>query len=93
MGVVDLIRRLREEFTAMPGLRLTEPQVERLCSASAALSASALRALVSAGFLTPLADGSYARADTLSGTAAVAGAQRRSEVGPDRAPTECRCEA
>lgn len=77
----------------MPGLRLTEPQVERLCSASASMSASALRALVSAGFLTPMADGSYARSDMLSGTLAAAGARRRNEVGSDRAPTECRCDA
>ena len=57
------------------------------------MSASALRALVSAGFLTPMADGSYARSDMLSGTLAAAGARRRNEVGSDRAPTECRCDA
>jgi nucleotide-binding universal stress UspA family protein len=63
MTVVALIRRLRDEFTAMPGLRLTEAQVERLCDVSAATGASALRALVSAGFLRTLEDGSYRRAD------------------------------
>jgi hypothetical protein len=47
----------------MPGLRLNEAQVERLCDVDAATSASALRALVSAGFLRPLEEGSYQRAD------------------------------
>jgi nucleotide-binding universal stress UspA family protein len=63
MTAVALIRRLRDEFTAMPGLRLTEAQVQRLCDAGASTSASALRALVSAGFLRRLDDGSYRRAD------------------------------
>ena len=63
MTTVALIRRLRDEFTAMPGLRLTEAQVQRLCDVNTATSASALRALVSAGFLRPLEDGSYRRAD------------------------------
>jgi nucleotide-binding universal stress UspA family protein len=66
MRVIDLIRRLRDEFTAMPGLRLTEPQVERLCTADASTSASALRALVSAGFLRPMPDGSYGRTDLVA---------------------------
>ena len=63
MNVVALMRRLRDEFAAMPGLRLTEAQVQRLGYASASTSASALRALVSAGFLRALEDGSYQRAD------------------------------
>jgi len=77
MGVVELIRRLRDEFTAMPGLQLTEAQVERLCSTDALTSASALRALVSAGFLTPMADGSYGRTDILRGRPGARAAQRR----------------
>jgi nucleotide-binding universal stress UspA family protein len=51
----------------MPGLRLSEAQVQRLCDASASTSASALRALVSAGFLRALEDGSYRRADMAIG--------------------------
>ena len=47
----------------MPGLRLTERQVERLCHVNASTSASALRALVSAGYLQAFEDGSYGRAD------------------------------
>jgi nucleotide-binding universal stress UspA family protein len=52
----------------MPGLRLTEEQVQRLCDVSASASASALRALVSAGFLRPLAGGTYGRVDTTTHT-------------------------
>ena len=60
----------------MPGLRLTEEQAQRLCDVNASVSASALRALVSAGFLRPLAGGTYARADmaTQSGMSAPADA-------------------
>jgi nucleotide-binding universal stress UspA family protein len=68
MTVVKLIRRLREEFTAMPGLRLTQAQVQRLCGVSASTSESALRALVSAGYLRELADGTYRRGDMAMGS-------------------------
>jgi nucleotide-binding universal stress UspA family protein len=84
MAVVNLIRRLREEFTAMPGLRLTEPQVERLCAADPLTSASALRALVSAGFLRPMADGSYGRTDIFTGRRHIA--PIRSRPGLTRSP-------
>lgn len=47
----------------MPGLRLTEGQVQRLWDVTAPASASALRALVSTGFLRALEDGGYQRAD------------------------------
>lgn len=63
MGIVNVIRRLRDEFSALPGLRLTQAQVERLCAADESTVASALCALVSADFLTTLADGSFGRTD------------------------------
>jgi nucleotide-binding universal stress UspA family protein len=66
MRVMNLIRRLRDEFTALPGLRLTTAQVERLCSADASTSASALHALVSAGFLRPMPGGHYGRTDLMT---------------------------
>jgi len=82
MRIVDLIRRLREEFTALPGLRLTTAQVERLCSADATTSASALRALVSAGFLSPMPDGSYGRNDLVTSAARDLLAGRRDPIVP-----------
>ena len=66
MRVIDLVRRLRNEFTAMPGIRLTEPQVERLCTAEPSTSAAALEALVGEGFLSPTPDGRYGRADLVA---------------------------
>jgi hypothetical protein len=63
MSIVKVIGRLRDEYTALPGLRLTEAQVQRLCDVNASTSASALRALVSAGFLHSDEDGSYRRAE------------------------------
>jgi hypothetical protein len=69
MGIVNVIRRLREEFTALPGLRLTEAQVERLCAADASSVAPALLALVSAGFLQKMEDGSFGRAELASDVA------------------------
>jgi nucleotide-binding universal stress UspA family protein len=66
MRVIDLIRHLRDEFTAMPGLRLTIAQAERLGACDTSTSASALHALVSAGFLRPLPDGSYGRRDVVT---------------------------
>ena len=70
MRIVNVIRRLRDEFSALPGLRLTQAQVERLCAADESTVASALCALVSAGFLDPLADGSFGRTEI------------RADVGP-----------
>jgi hypothetical protein len=68
----------------MPGLRLTEPQVERLCTTDAFTSASALRALVSAGFLRPMADGSFGRTDVFVGRRDIAPV--RSITGSTRSP-------
>src|SRR5687767_11360677 len=68
MAIAGLIRRLRDEFTSMPGLRLTEAQVQRLCDVDETTCASALRALVSAGFLKSLEDGAYQRSDLVSST-------------------------
>jgi hypothetical protein len=82
MRVVDLIRRLRDEFTAMPGLRLTTAQVGRLCSADAITSASALRALVSARFLNPMPDGRYGRNDLVTSAGMDPLAGRRTPIVP-----------
>jgi nucleotide-binding universal stress UspA family protein len=69
MTVIASIRRLRDEFTTMPGLRLTARQVQRLCDVDASTSASALRALVSAGFLHELEEGNYRRTEMSIGVA------------------------
>jgi len=63
MAIVELIQRLRDELTALPGLRLTETQAQRLCSADPSTRASALCAPVGTGFLKTLEDGRYGRSD------------------------------
>ena len=67
MSLLHVTRHLRDEFTAMPGLRLTSAQARRLCTADAWTTTSALRSLVGAGFLTVLSDGQYARTDIVAG--------------------------
>ena len=53
--------RIRAEYQEMPGMRLTAPQVERLCGVSHPAGAAALSALVREGFLFVGPDGTYAR--------------------------------
>lgn len=54
--------RLRSEFLEMPGLRLTVPQVQKLCGVEPHLCRAVLDALVEAGFLTVDVQDRYARA-------------------------------
>ena len=56
-----LLRRIRDEFVEMPGLSLTEPQAARLWELDLPLTATVLRALVDARFLTRTAAGLYRR--------------------------------
>jgi len=53
--------RLRAEFREMPGLRLTAPQVQRLCGVERMMCARVLDALVAEKFLWAYPDGSFAR--------------------------------
>jgi hypothetical protein len=54
-------RRLRAQYAAVPGLRLTLEQVQRLCGVERALCGLVVGALVDAKFLCLKADGRYAR--------------------------------
>jgi hypothetical protein len=55
------LERLRAEFLEMPGLRLTAPQVERLCGVDPTMCRALLDALVDAKFLRQSPDGVYTR--------------------------------
>jgi hypothetical protein len=55
------IERLRAEFLEMPGLRLTETQVQKLFGVDEAMCQAVLDALVSVKFLRLNRDGTYAR--------------------------------
>ncbi len=55
-----LLRRVREEFREMPGMRLTDVQSARLFGLNGAVCTRVLAALMSEGALWKGADGRYA---------------------------------
>jgi hypothetical protein len=57
-AVIEALSRIETEFTALPGLRLTFAQVNRLCNVPTDVCESALDALTRCGFLT-LSGGSF----------------------------------
>jgi hypothetical protein len=59
----DVLRRVQGEFLEMPGLRLTQPQAERLWGLDAASCSALLRELVDANFLFKTRDGAFMRVD------------------------------
>ena len=62
--IPDWIQIIRAEYSEMPGLSLTRPQVERLWTLDAATSEAVLTVLVDAGFLRCTRTGKYVRADS-----------------------------
>jgi len=57
----EVCRRIRAEYTEMPGLRLTPAQVERLCGVDRKTCQLVLDELVNDRFLRASPDGHYAR--------------------------------
>ena len=57
----DVCRRIRGEYTEMPGLRVTQPQAQRLWGLDEATCRLALDSLVGAGFLRRTDAGQYVR--------------------------------
>ena len=57
----ELFRRIRGEYSEMPGLRETLPQAQRLWGLAAALCRLALDSLVQTGFLRRTDAGHYLR--------------------------------
>jgi DNA-binding GntR family transcriptional regulator len=62
MTVRAAAERLAAEFLEMPGLHLTERQIQRLCGIDHAVCAEAINVLVAAKFLCAKPGGTYARA-------------------------------
>jgi hypothetical protein len=56
-----VLERLRAEYLEMPGLRLTRPQVARLCGIDPTTCTLILEALLDEKFLCVKIDGRYAR--------------------------------
>jgi len=63
MSLEDLASRVRQEYAALPGLRLTESQVRRLWDMDQMASRDVLNHLVEHRFLTLTHAGHYVRAD------------------------------
>jgi hypothetical protein len=57
------VHRIRSEYWEMPGLSLTESQVERLWQLDAARARMLLDVLLDTGFLRCTSNGRYVRAD------------------------------
>jgi hypothetical protein len=57
----EVVGRVRAEYLEMPGMKLTAPQVQRLCGVEPDTCKTVLDAMVNAKFLCVEADGSYAR--------------------------------
>ncbi len=82
MSNESLIHRIEREYVAMPGLRLTLGQAQRLWTTDRDSCSSALSSLVQSRFLVVTRDGCYARADLnrLTRKPAKAGLARRSPI-------------
>jgi len=61
VNMEPIVERLRAEFLEMPGLRLTAPQVHRLCGVDHDACRAVLDVLVNEKFLCAKPDGTYAR--------------------------------
>ena len=59
----DVVDRIRSEFEALPGLRLTLPQAQRLWGLDLQTCTEILTHLVESRFLARTRDGSFVRAD------------------------------
>ena len=59
----DVLRRVKGEYTEMPGLRLTPAQAQRLWGLDRAACDALLGALVDAKFLFRTRDGAFVRSE------------------------------
>ena len=55
------IDRVRGAYVKMPGMRLTLPQIERLCGIDASACVAVVNALLDLKFLSANGDGTYSR--------------------------------
>lgn len=69
--------RIRREFVALPGLRLTTSQAARILGLDAGLCRQVLDRLVVRRFLSTLPDGTYLRVDQIPAGLMGAGAHAR----------------
>jgi len=81
-----LVERIREEYAAMPGLKLTREQACRLWGVGHDTCAAALQALLAEGFLHQTGTGKYVALPRPGGSAAGVNADQRSDSVVLRCP-------
>jgi len=59
--LAGLLQRVREQYSEMPGLKLTKPQAMRLFGVAPSVCAAMFRALVMENFLSRNGEGVFAR--------------------------------
>jgi hypothetical protein len=62
IAIDDAVRRVKREYVDLPGLRLTQPQAQRLWGLDREACAALLGALVDARFLHRTPEGVFVRA-------------------------------
>jgi hypothetical protein len=70
LGIRHALTRIRLEYTHVPAMRLTRPQIQRLLNLPSDACEVALAALIQSRFLCVDAEGSYRRSGTAPGTGA-----------------------
>jgi DNA-binding IclR family transcriptional regulator len=63
-SIADWVQLVRAEYLEIPGLHLTEEQVQRLWGLDPTTCAALLDVLIRAGFLRRTRDAGYVRADS-----------------------------
>jgi hypothetical protein len=69
MGIRHALTRIRMEYTELPEMRLTRPQMQRLLNLPSDACEVALAALLHSRFLSVDADGFYGRASSIAARA------------------------
>ena len=85
-SVPALIERIRSEYLALPGLKLSEAQARRLWPATDDALHAAIAALIDEGFLRCLPSGTYIAVPRPHGTAAKADVVPRATHASVRCP-------
>lgn len=65
LSAEEWAERIRREFVALPGLRLSTTQAARILGVDPGLCRQVLERLVARGFLSTLPDGTYLRLDQI----------------------------
>ena len=78
LGTDEVLRRVQGEFLELPGLRLTEPQAQRLWGLDDASCRALLGELIEAKFLCRTRDGAFMRVEQTAPAKATLRSRRNS---------------